>query len=686
MGIIQLVKATIIYTITQYSSVTQASKMTLLNIAVCFFTAGAVYLLVSQHYYDILREKDSTYWELANRQKTQQYNCEDQCKRQMDSNERYYSTLLSAYEDSLKTLLDTDVESIQMREKSYRQVIGVFQNHAVLVSEHSQTSTTWCAHYCYKLEGQLKICNTSLVSLKAERGRVGAKLRRQRDSLLLMHELIENNRSEMESCNLHTRWLSMSLVAILTLVATSITGVGILWTSRRVGLRGMDIPKEMNKDKIEDSEIETLKKAVIELKSQIEVEDQKRDGEALANEQLKHKLNQAESEALELRDNCKELEQMNTALQKHLDEKNQQLQELERLAKTKETMAKRKEKTIKFLEKRLAEKQENIASLVEANVANVSTYRESVSSFRESELKLLGEETKLKREVKASHQRAKKLADELNEAKKQIKTLGGHIRVQTVDISKLQHHDRKTAARIRNLNKKLLERTTEVKEKETELSDSKRETSQLKLLVETRDENLKKLQRLNADLKDINVDLDIAVRMKDNELEFERQSKYRALEGRSCQEGIVKSLRAQLKSFHDKVQRSSQSTKQKTTPQPTIDEAHVRLQLYEQFQLQYDQFETKFYGKLSDESEMAANLKTENRLLQMELEQMAKRNKALQELLDQDHARIRSQEQQEERMCRVTFDVYHPSLTPPHHTGHFSLTPPHHTGHSKHSC
>ena len=615
--------------------------MTLVNIAVCFLTACAVYLVISQHYHDILREKDGSYWELANRQKTQQYNCEDQCKRQLDSNEKFYSALISAYKGNLKTLLDTDIESIQKREKSYRQVIGVFQSHAVLVSEYSQTSTSWCAHYCNKMEDQLNICNTTLDSLRAARGGLGYNLRRQRRSILVMHKIIDNNRLELESCNVHTRWLSLSLTAILVLIATS---VGIAWKLRRAGVGGTDIPGESNETKMVGNE------QTIELKAQAEIEDQKRDKEKCG--QLTHKLSKAESEALELRVNCQDLEQTNTSLQKDLEDRNQRLKQLETLAST----TNQKENTIKFFEKQLAENKERITSLEEANIANVSC-------FREREFKLLAKETRLKTELTASHLRATKLADELNEARKLIKSLEGHVRVQTVDLLKLQHHHRTT------LNTHVLERSKEVEEKETELKESKQETKQLKVLAETRDEKLKNLQTLNTHLKEVNADLEMAVMMKDNDLEMERESKSRALQGQSCQEGVVKSLRAQLKSIQDNVQRSRWSSQRKSTPQSGSDEAHVRLQLYEDFKLEYDRLRTQLYGKLSEVTEMAAKLKTENRLQQIELVELTKRNLALQELLDKDHARIRAQELQE-RMCRVTFDVYHPSLTPPHHSWH----------------
>ncbi len=199
-----------------------------------------------------------------------------------------------------------------------------------------------------------------------------------------------------------------------------------------------------------------------------------------------------------------------------------------------------------------------------------------------------------------------------------------------------------------------------MKQKEEEITNLQVDLSkQLEVLEKMRKEMETSQEKHIAFTKDF-AEFEAAVLQKDIELERETERRSRMLKEKSCLEDKIKRLERQL----EEMSRQKSSKTSQKMPREEINIEQIRLKLHQEFEVDYNRFETLTHGQLTSLAELVGQLKADKREQSIELTKLQNQIKTLQELLEQDHARVR-REEANERTYRVKLDL---SLSQNYHT------------------
>ena len=619
-------------------------------------TAGAVYWQTSTHYQEILREKDASYWEHLGRTQTQGLHCEDQCKRLIDSSNHYYSTLIAAYDERLKSLLDTDVQSIQIREESHREVLNIIHNQAVLVNEQAHTSTVQCKHYCQALHSSLEVCNNSLASQMNANIRLVQRRSRQQYSIIYMYKLLMECESDKEESSNSSFWLG----GIITVfIVTACSSMLILKSNRPATIESKKVQMvTSNKKSVEEltaTSYERMRQQLTKRLAELEEDCRRKDNELEESDskskrlidqleesqqdrqkmvgELEEKLARTESELCILQSNLEKEQQNKFCLEEFLSEKEKQLDD------QKESLERKNKNIEKYYEQQLAGEKKKLADLVQLK----REYEVRMAEQDKASVQLMKQGKQIAKELATSTSYATAVESELKELKQAHKNLESHTKVLN--------------NRITGQNEKILKCEDTIEQQTKEKEQMQLELQKQKAILEGRNGIVKELVENNSQLSERLTELEATVIMKENELEQERKSKIRALKGYECQEERIRKLEVE----RDQISKTSHK---KHKSQPSLEE--IRLEMYKKFEVEYKRLELETYGRITDLAEEAGRLKAENTEQQIQIKKLKSNNKALKQLAEKRHTQARREEASER--CRVTVDlpmVRHLSLSPP---------------------
>ena len=579
-------------------------------------TAGAVtYWQTSSHYQEILREKDASYWEHLGRTQTQGLHCEDQCKRLIDSSNHYYSTLIAAYDERLKSLLDTDVQSIQMREKSHREVLNIIHNQAVLVNQQTQTSSIECMNYCQALHSTLEACNNSLASLTKTNKHLMQRGSKQQLSIVYMHKLLMECESDKKLTSNYTFWfggiIGVTVVAGCCCMLSLSSKRPVIFASKNElqatgnkenveeltavsneGTRPQVVERVADKDKVSKRKDNLLED------SEKNEADKFEDSQHHMIDEPKMKLARTESKLSTMQSDYMKEQRKRSCLEDCFDEK-EQCQEI-----------KRKSRSTEKQKRQLVEEKQRVA--IKRELATMNSY----ATAKEHELKQL---------------------------KQNQKRLENHIKVLN--------------ARITEQNEKLLECKELLEQKTREKKQIQLELVQHKASLEESSCRVKELEERDGQHRESLIELEEAAILKDYELDMERESKTRALRGHECHKEKYRKSEVERNRF-------STAYYKKPRPQQSLEE--IRLEMYQEFEVQYKRFELDMYTRVAGVAEETGRLRVKNTEQQIQIKKLKSHNKALKQLAEERHTQARREEASER--CRVTVDlpmVRHLSLSPP---------------------
>ena len=612
-------------------------------------TAGAVYWQTSTHYQEILREKDASYWEHLGRTQTQGLHCEDQCKRFIDSSNHYYSTLIAAYDERLKSLLDTDVQSIQIREESHREVLNIIHNQAVLVNEQAQTPTAQCIHYCQALHSSLEACNISLASQTNANKQLVQRRSRQQHSIIYIHKLLMECESDKEQSSSYTLWLG-GIIAVATVAAYR--GMLTLTSNRRGTIESKKVQTVISKkesvEELTAASYEGIRQQLTEKLAELEeecrrkddmleesdrkskrlivqLEESQQDRQEMVS-QLEEKLARTETELCLLQGNFEKEQRDRSCLEECLSEKEQQLTDQT------ETLERKNKNTEKYYKQQLAREKKRLADLVQLK----GEYEIRMAEQDKARVQLMKRSKLIEKELATSTSYATAVESELKELKQTYKSLESHTKVLN--------------NRIAGQNEKLLEYKNTIEQQTKEKKLTQLEVQKQKTILERTDGRVKELEENNCQLSERLTELEAAVILKDYELEQERECKIRALK--------------QIRKLEVERDQISKTSHKKHKSQSSLEE--IRLEMYKEFEVEYKRFELETYGRITELAEEAGRLKAENTEQQIRIKILKSHSKALKQLAEKRHSQARREETSER--CRVTVDlplVRHLSLSPP---------------------
>ena len=622
--------------------------------------ASAMYWIASSHYQDImkgyqeiLREKDSSHWEFVNRRETHSLNSDEQCKRQFE----YYTAFISACEDRLKSLLHTDVQSIQMREQSHREILHTFQTQADIKSE-KMPNPTLCLHYSQLLQNELNACNNSQVGLRLRSRQQKVRDKRLKHTILSTQEQFKQCESDKEQCASYsyTQWAIALLVTIVATVCTMAT------RSRGV-LSNRQLVTSMQNQQTENNRVEeltVLSREKEQLSERLAGLQQTSEMEA---DQLKDELAAMKTE---LATACTDLQMEGEARTKLSESLSEREKQVTKLSDEKERLKKQNKNAQHFCSQLAMEKGQ-----LEQQQQEMAA---KILKLEETEFTLVNEIKKLEKELQDSHQCAMNMDKEIRTQRQSKEALEKHVRVLNTKIDRQgeeirqnkgkNESMRKTATtqdkRISKQNKQILRSQDEMKQKEEETTKLQLDLSkQLDNLEKMRKEMETSQEKYIAFTKDF-AEFEAAVLQKDIELDRETERRCRMLKEKSCLEDKIKRLERQLEEMSQ--QKSSKASQK--IPREEINIEQIRLELHQEFEVDYNRFETRTHGQLTSLAELVGQLKADKREQSIELTKLQNQIKTLQELLEQDHARVR-REEANERTYRVKLDL---SLSPNYHT------------------
>ncbi|XP_064395497.1 trichohyalin-like [Halichondria panicea] len=626
------------------------------SVAIGIFTillAGVVYWITSSHYQDImkgyqeiLREKDINHWEIVNRRETHSLNSAEQCKKQFE----YCTAFITACEDQLKSLLNTDVQSVKMREKSHREILAIVQTQAEI---KSQPNPSLCLHYNQLLQNELSACNTSQVGLRL-------KTRQHKEREKKLKNLMYSTQEQFKQCESdkeqyvsysYTHWataLSVIIVATVCIVATKSRGV----------LSNQQLANSMQNQQTENKKVEELTALSREKEKLSESLADQQETSKMEADQLRDELAATKTE---LATACTDLQKEGEARMKLEESLSEKKKQITKLSDEKETLKKQHKNALKLdaeLARQLEQQQQKMAA--------------QISQLEEAKLRLVNEIKNLKKELQDSHCCAVNKDKEIWDQKQSKEALEKHVKYLDTKIERQHKENRQNKEknesmrthvttqdkRISKQNQQLLRSQDEIKQKDEQITKLQLELlKKLDALKKMEKEMETSQEKHIAFTKDF-AEFEAAVLQKDIQLESEIDRRRRMLREKSCLEDKVKKLERKMG------QKSSKTSHK--MPREEIDIEQIRLDLHHEFEVDYNRSETRTHGQLTLLTEQVGQLKADKREQSIELTKLQTQIKTLQELLNQGHAREKREKREEtqERTYRVKLDLsLHPNYT-----------------------
>ncbi len=626
------------------------------SVAIGIFTillAGVVYWITSSHYQDImkgyqeiLREKDINHWEIVNRRETHSLNSAEQCKKQFE----YCTAFITACEDQLKSLLNTDVQSVKMREKSHREILAIVQTQAEI---KSQPNPSLCLHYNQLLQNELSACNTSQVGLRL-------KTRQHKEREKKLKNLMYSTQEQFKQCESdkeqyvsysYTHWataLSVIIVATVCIVATKNRGV----------LSNQQLANSMQNQQTENKRVEELTALSREKEKLSESLADQQETSKMEADQLRDELTATKTE---LATACTDLQKEGEArmkLEENLSEKEKQIT---KLSDEKETLKKQHKNALKMdaeLARQLKQQQQKMAA--------------QISQLEETNFTLVNEIKNLEKELQDSHCCAMNMDKEIRAQRQSKEALEKHVKVLDTKIERQHKENRQNKEknesmrthvttqdkRISKQNQQLLRSQDKIKQKDEQITKLQLELLKKLDALEKMGKEMETSQDKHIAFTKDFAELEAAVLQKDIELESEIDRRRRTLREKSCLEDKVKKLERKLEEMGQKSSKTSHKM-----PREEIDIEQIQLDLHHKFEVLYNRSETRTHGQLTLLTEQVGQLKADKREQSIELTKLQTQIKTLQELLSQDHAREKREKREEaqERTYRVKLDL---SLSP----------------------
>ncbi len=624
--------------------------------AIGYWVAISPYQDIMRGYQEILREKDDSYWEFVNRRET--LNSEEQCQRQIG----HFTTLVSACEDQLNSLLRTNVKRIQMREESHREVLSIFQSRAETKNEGMNANIIHCIQYWQQLQKELRICNSSQNSLRMKYREFKEREKTREQHILLTQE-------QLTQCQLKdsTNYSYLIVLAILAILTTLTTFYAMAAMSRSKKSLETTIQNPLPTS---NSQADLLSERQAEVEQQREVEKEQLKSETkLLSERLAEVEKQREVEKEQL----KELAQVKTDLAAAVSKPKVMLEDKEKLEKS----LTESEKQIK----RLTEERENAIKFGKQLVMEKKKLNEQCQEIlarfetQESDKsKLMNEIQKLKIEIQTCHEHVMKTDKKLAAQKQENEDLNKHIKVLETKINRqgksIQKRDKQNETlrdevtaqetRIAKLNEKNLEREKELMQKDEEITHIKSALTKAKQALEKTEQEMLELQEKHAMSKRDNAEYEAALLQKEFELKKEVEKRKRVHKIHSHKEDHIKRLERQLQEMSHPTSKASKHKQLR----PEINFEQIERKLQQEFEEHYNQLEIKTHNEIATLTETVGQLRIDLQEQTFELNKAKRVNKRLQELLDHSHARTRREKAFEanDRTYRLKVDF---ALTPP---------------------
>ncbi len=555
---------------------------------------------------------------------------EEQCKRNLG----HFTDVISACEDRLKSLLHTDVKSIQLREESHREMLSTFQSHVETESGPTQAHIVQCLQYWQQLQKELTACNNSQIGLRLKSRQLKEREQVQEQRTILTRE-------QLKQCRLEQEYSTSYSYSTLITVAFTITA--IMYIIATVD-RGRE--EQQLKNRNIQNTVPIMSKSETQILSERLAEEEKQRD----MEQLKERLTESQAELAKASSDLGKIKADKEKLETHFIEREKQIK---KLTDEREDIYEKYKAAIKYGQqiatdkKKLEQQQQDMTARLHTSKDEKSKLVNEITSSQERV-------TKTSEELMAQEQANETLKNHVKALDTKIDRQGKSIQKRELKIESLNKELKNQERRISEQNKKDLKREVDLKLKNEEIQQIKTELSKQKHRLQKTEQEMQDLQEKHLTMKEDCAELDAAVLQKDFELDKEVEKRQRVYEQLAHKENQIKRLERELQDH------STSSRKSKHTPSLKLKtDTEIRAELHEEFEVRYNRFETKTHDQITSLTETVGHLRIDLREQRIELQKAQSLNKRLQELLDHNHAQTRREKAKEakDRTYRVKLDV-----------------------------